>query len=65
MALLEQVLREYGVETVDTAGIATNFGAEPTARRPVACGFHGLVAEDARSSLDTAAHEFAMNRPSP
>jgi nicotinamidase-related amidase len=57
---LEALLRERGVETVVLAGISTNFGVESTARHAVALGFQVVIAENACSSISTAAHRFAM-----
>ncbi len=59
---LEAKLRERGVETIVLGGIATNFGVESTARQAVALGFQVVIAADACSSLDAAAHAFAMER---
>ncbi len=59
---LESILRARGVETVVLGGIATNFGVESTARQAVSHGFQVVVAEDACSSLDAAAHQFANER---
>jgi nicotinamidase-related amidase len=57
---LEALLRERGVETVVLAGISTNFGVESTARHAAALGFQVVIAENACSSINTAAHRFAM-----
>jgi nicotinamidase-related amidase len=48
------------VETIVLAGISTNFGVESTARQAVALGFQVVIAENACSSISTAAHNFAM-----
>lgn len=57
---LEHTIKERGIDTIVLGGIATNFGVESTARQAVAHGFHVVVAEDACSSLDAAAHQFAI-----
>ncbi len=57
---LEHTLKERGVDTIVLAGLVTNFGVESSARQAVAYGFHVVVAEDACSALDTAAHQFAF-----
>jgi len=57
---LEALLRERGVEIIVLAGVSTNFGVESTARQAVALGFQVVIAENACSSISTAAHNFAM-----
>lgn len=58
---LEAKLKEKNIETVIVCGIATNFGVESTARAAAGLGFATIVVEDACSSIDQAAHEFAFN----
>jgi nicotinamidase-related amidase len=55
-------LRERGIDTIILAGIATNFGVESTARQATSLGFQVVIAADACSSLDAAAHTFAMEK---
>ena len=57
---LEHLLKERGVDTIVLAGLVTNFGVESTARQAVGLGFQVVLAEDACSSIDAAAHTFAM-----
>lgn len=61
-AELEPLLRERGIDTIVLAGIATNFGVESTARQATSLGFNVVIAEDACTSLDAAAHAFAMEK---
>jgi nicotinamidase-related amidase len=56
---LEQLLRRRGIETIILGGIATNFGVESTARAAFDEGFALVFAEDAMSSMQAEAHEFA------
>jgi nicotinamidase-related amidase len=57
---LEQLLRRRGIETIILGGIATNFGVESTARAAFDQGFALVFAEDAMSSMQAEAHEFAV-----
>ena len=57
---LETVLQERGVDPSVLGGIATNFGVESTARQAASLGFHVVIAEDACSSMETAAHKFSV-----
>lgn len=57
---LGDALRERGVDTIVLAGLVTNFGVESTARQAVGLGFQVVIAEDACSSIDPAAHRFAV-----
>lgn len=58
---LDERLRERGVDTLVLAGIATNFGIESTARTAEERGYQLLLPHDAMSSLDGAAHDFAIS----
>jgi len=57
---LEAILAGLGIETIVLGGIATNFGVESTARQAASLGFHVVIAEDACSSIDANAHQFAV-----
>ena len=57
---LEQTLRQRGIKTIVLGGVATNYGVESTARAAAGLGFALIIAEDACTSLDAAAHKFAM-----
>jgi len=59
---LESALRERGIDTIILAGIATNMGVESTARQATSLGFQVVIAADACSSLDAAAHAFTMEK---
>ena len=58
---LEVILKKSGRKTLVMGGIATNFGVESTARAAVGLGFGVVFVEDATSSIDAQAHEFAFN----
>ncbi len=53
-------LQERGVQTVVIGGLTTNFGVESTARTAVSLGFAVVLAEDAMTSVQTAAHQFSV-----
>jgi nicotinamidase-related amidase len=57
---LEQKLRERNIRTIILGGISTNFGVESTARTGAALGFEMVLIEDAMTSMDAAAHRFAV-----
>jgi nicotinamidase-related amidase len=57
---LEQQLRRHGIRTIVLGGIATNFGVESTAREAFDRGYEIVFAEDAMSSLNREAHNFAV-----
>jgi nicotinamidase-related amidase len=57
---LEQKLRERNIRTIILGGISTNFGVESTARTGAALGFEMVLLEDAMTSMDAAAHRFAV-----
>lgn len=57
---LEQKLRERNIHTIVLCGISTNFGVESTARTGAALGFDMVLIEDAMTSMDAAAHRFAI-----
>lgn len=56
---LELHLRRRGIDTLIMGGIATNFGVESTARAAYDFGFKLVFAEDAMSSFEAEAHNFA------
>lgn len=58
--MVEQLLRNRGVDTIVLAGVSTDAGIEGTARHAAALGFLPLVVEDAVSSFDRARHESAL-----
>ena len=57
---LAEQLQARGVRTVVLGGLTTNFGAESTARTAVSLGFAVVLAEDAMTSVQTAAHQFSV-----
>lgn len=58
--MLDQMLRNRGVDTVVLAGVSTEAGIEGTARHASYLGFLPLVVEDAVGSADREAHEKSM-----
>jgi nicotinamidase-related amidase len=58
---LEVMLKKSGRTTLVIGGIATNFGVESTARAAAGLGFGVVFVEDATTSIDAQAHEFAFN----
>ena len=58
--MLEQMLRNRGVDTVVLAGVSTEAGIEGTARHASYLGFSPLVVEDAVGSADRESHEKAL-----
>lgn len=58
--MLEQMLRNRGVETLVLAGVSTEGGIEGTARHSSYLGFRTTVVEDAVGSFDKEAHEKAL-----
>jgi nicotinamidase-related amidase len=56
---LEQLLRRRHIRTIILGGIATNYGVESTARAAFDQGFELVFAEDAMSSMQADAHQFA------
>ena len=57
---LDQQLRRRGIKTIVLGGIATNFGAESTARSAVEHGYELVLVEDVMTSVSAEAHEFAI-----
>jgi nicotinamidase-related amidase len=57
---LDQQLRRRGIRTIVLGGVATNFGVESTARAAFDRGYELIFAEDAMSSLNAEAHNFAV-----
>ena len=58
--MVEQLLRNRGVDTVILAGVSTDAGIEGTARHAAALGFLPVVVEDAVGSFDKVRHESAL-----
>jgi nicotinamidase-related amidase len=56
---LDQQLRRRGIRTIAIGGIATNFGVESTARAAFDRGYELVFVEDAMTSLNAEAHQFA------
>jgi len=56
---LDQLLRRRGIDTIVLGGIATNFGVESTARAAFDRNYKLVFAEDAMSSMEAEAHQFA------
>ena len=59
---LDLQLRRRGVKTIVLCGISTNFGVESTARDAWERNYEIIFAEDAMSSFDAEAHNFAIKR---
>ena len=58
--MVEQLLRNRGVDTIILAGVSTNGGIEGTARHGASLGFIPIVVEDAVGSFDRTRHESAL-----
>jgi nicotinamidase-related amidase len=58
--MLEQILRNRGVDTLVLAGVSTEGGIEGTARHASYLGFFPVIAEDAVGSFDLEAHGAAL-----
>jgi nicotinamidase-related amidase len=58
--MVEQLLRNRGVDTIILTGVSTDAGIEGTARHAAALGFLPVVVEDAVGSFDRARHESAL-----
>lgn len=56
---LDQLLRRRHIKTIILGGIATNYGVESTARAAYDRAYELVFAEDAMSSMDAQAHQFA------
>lgn len=59
---LDQQLRRRNIRTIIMAGIATNIGVESTARAAFDRGYQLLFAEDAMSTINKEAHDFATKQ---
>jgi nicotinamidase-related amidase/MFS family permease len=59
---LDTHLRDLGVTQVVLAGIATSIGVESTARSAYEHGYHVVLATDAMTDLDPAAHQNSVER---
>jgi len=58
--MLEQMLRNRGIETLVLSGVSTEAGIEGTARHASYLGFRPIVVEDAIGSSDKENHEKAL-----
>ena len=58
--MLDQMLRNRGIETVVLVGVSTEAGIEGTARHASYLGYYPLIVEDAVGSSDREAHEKAL-----
>ena len=58
--MLEQFLRNRGVDTIVLTGVSTEAGIEGTARHAAALGFIPVVVEDAVGSFDKTRHDSAL-----
>jgi biuret amidohydrolase len=58
--MLDQMLRNRGIETVVLVGVSTEAGIEGTARHASYLGYSPLIVEDAVGSSDREAHEKAL-----
>lgn len=58
--MVEQLLRNRGVDTVILTGVSTEAGIEGTARHAAALGFIPMVVENAVGSFDRGRHESAL-----
>jgi nicotinamidase-related amidase len=58
--ILDQLLRNRGVDTLVLAGVSTEGGIEGTARHASYLGYFPVVTEDAVGSFDREAHEAAL-----
>ena len=57
---LDVILRSRGIDTVVFAGVATNASVEGTARQASDLGYRTVIAADACSAADPAAHEASI-----
>ena len=62
---LDGLLRELGVTQVVISGIATSLGVESTARSAHEHGYHVVLATDAMTDRDPAAHANSVDRVFP
>lgn len=58
--MLDQLLRNRGIDTLVLAGVSTEAGIEGTARNAAYLGYVPVVVEDAVGSSDKEAHEKAL-----
>ena len=58
--ILDQALRNRGVDTLVLAGVSTEGGIEGTARHASYLGYFPVIARDAVGSFDREAHEAAL-----
>ncbi len=59
---LDATLRELGVTQVVVAGVATSVGVETTARAAYEHDYHVVLAVDAMTDRDPAAHQHSVER---
>ena len=57
---LDVILRSRGIDTVVFAGVATNASVEGTARQASDLGYRTVIAADACSATDPAAHDASI-----
>jgi len=62
---LDQVLKNYGAETVIMVGVATNLVIHVGAVQATDQGYSVIVAEDAVTSNDKEAHDYTINKVLP
>lgn len=60
--VLEDALRQRGIDTVVLTGISTNIGVESTARQGAGLGFAFVIVEDACSARDANDHKHSFER---
>ncbi len=58
--ILDQILRNRGLDTLVLAGVSTEGGIEGTARNASYLGYFTVIAEDAVGSFDREGHEAAL-----
>lgn len=59
---LDTLLRDRGVTQVVLAGVSTSAGVESTARSAHEHGYHVVLATDAMTDMDDAAHRHSVRR---
>jgi nicotinamidase-related amidase len=58
--MLDQLLRNRGIDTIVLAGVSTEAGIEGTARHASYLGYSPVIVEDAVGSFDREAHDHAL-----
>jgi nicotinamidase-related amidase len=59
---LDEYLRQRGVTQIVLTGIATSIGVESTARSAYDLGYHVVLAVDAMTDRDAAAHTYSVEK---